>query len=196
MEVALYTVTHRASGKRYVGITQDPAKRWNDHKSDARRGSEHHFHRAIRLHGENSFVFEVQTWFPTPEMAKLAEQTSICFSQPEYNSTAGGDGTFGHKHTDEAKQKMSVAKKGKPSPLKGVAKPDGMGPKLSEIQRNSTETVARLQQLAEAQRGVPLSAEHRAAVSAGLMGRKHSPETRAKMSAAAKARYARQRAGN
>lgn len=180
MEVALYTVTHRDSGKRYVGITQDPAKRWNDHKSDARRGSEHHFHRAIRLHGENSFVFEVQTWFPTPEMAKLAEQTSICFSQPEYNSTAGGDGTFGHQHTDEAKLKMSAAKKGKPSPLRGRPKSAETRAKLSAAMtgkpghRPSDETRAKL---SSAQQG-----------NTKMLGKKHSEETKAKMRAAATGR--------
>lgn len=35
------------------------------------------------------------------------------------NMTKGGDGTVGKRHSEETKQKLSLAKKGKPSPLRG-----------------------------------------------------------------------------
>lgn len=113
--VALYTVTHIASGKRYVGISKLPVRRWKEHKAEARSGSDFHFHRALRKYGADAFVFEIVGGFPSPALAKFAERSLIRFTKPEYNSTAGGDGPmYGKKHTEESKQKMGETRRGKP----------------------------------------------------------------------------------
>ena len=58
--VIVYVITNVLNGKRYIGLTsRSLAKRWLAHKSDARRGSRSALHRAIRKYGEEAFRVSV-----------------------------------------------------------------------------------------------------------------------------------------
>ncbi len=108
------------SGKRYVGVTsQRGNSRWFKHVSDANRGSNTAFHRAIRKYGAKSFATEVLERMHTEAGAKHAERLWIAelgtVTPVGYNISHGGDGWSGPRapFTDEHKAKLSLAHKGK-----------------------------------------------------------------------------------
>ena len=91
------------------------------------------------------------------------------------NMTDGGDGIMGHKHSEETKKKIALARMGKPT---------NRGKKMSEEQK---------EKLRKANLGKKVPAEIGAKISAakkGKPGKPRSLETRAKMIAAQVARWA------
>jgi group I intron endonuclease len=196
MSAFVYEIVHRASGKRYVGITiKRPAQRWSSHRHAAvKRDSPTHLHRSMRKHGVEAFDFRVVAGLPTVALAKLAEISLIKFTKPAYNMTAGGDGAFGVPWPEESRRRASESAKRKP-PITEETRA-----KMSAAQRNSELAAANLRRMAEKNRGRRQSAEDRAKKSAAFwkrctpeyreqqrqrgIGRVHSEETKAKMSAA------------
>jgi hypothetical protein len=105
------------------------------------------------------------------------------------NHTEGGGGTSGFTHTVEARNKMSQARRGVPKSLETRAR-------LSEACRNNPLRVEACQRLGLALAGKSKSAEHRQKLSQALKGKTGktcSPETRERMSKAAKRREALKR---
>jgi len=95
------------------------------------------------------------------------------------NRTNGGDGVSGLKMSDEAKAKMSAAKLGKKQ------KPDVVARRIAPLIGRKQPREA-IEMGAEKRRGNPLSAEHKAKISAAHTGKIVSDETRASLSAANK----------
>jgi group I intron endonuclease len=95
--------------------------RWVRHLSSSKKGSNHKFHRAIRKYGEENFIVEevLTVSAPTKEILKkkldYVEMRLIKRFNTKidgYNSTDGGDkGTVGLKMSEEAKKKISEAKR-------------------------------------------------------------------------------------
>lgn len=93
----VYRYVNKKNGKSYIGVTSRLDERKMEH---ARANKALVFHRAIKKHGLESFTFyillEVDSW----EDACLAEQQFIVkydSYRNGYNSTMGGDGSFGRK---------------------------------------------------------------------------------------------------
>lgn len=118
----IYCVTCLSTGKLYFGQTVTPiGDRWVRHLSSSKKGSNHKFHRAIRKYGEENFVIEevLTVSAPTKEILKkkldYVEMRLIKRFNTKidgYNSTDGGDkGTVGLKMSEEAKKKISEAKR-------------------------------------------------------------------------------------
>jgi group I intron endonuclease len=158
----IYCVTNNINHKNYIGLTTKTVeRRWKQHQNSARNGSPTIFHRAIRKYGAEHFTIKILD-SAAPEHIKIQEQYWISKLTPQYNMTNGGDGTFGHKHSDETrikmkearakrlactqetKQKMSIARKGKKMPPE-------FGMKQTLRQRG--------------QKRLPLSLEHRKKIS-------------------------------
>lgn len=193
MPFVIYCCTNRVNGKRYVGQTrQTQATRWAQHVSDALRGVDTRFYRAIRKYGREGFVREVLESVASLEAANEAEQKWIRFFQstdPQfgYNLDEGGNV---RGVSPETRAKQSEAQK------KRFSQP-GAKEKLAASTRGrslSPEHKAKLSAVRIGHtwmRGVkhqsPQSEEHRAKIAAARRGRKHSPETRAKMAASQKA---------
>jgi hypothetical protein len=91
------------------------------------------------------------------------------------NMTDGGDGIMGHKHSEETKKKIALAR---------VGKPTNLGKKMSEEQKEKLRQ-ANLGKKAPDGTGAKISAAKK-----GKPGKPRSPETRAKMIAAQLARWA------
>lgn len=139
---------------------------------------------------------------------------------PLFNETAGGEGSSGRRLTHSAATKARIsaslkgrvitpehrarigaANRGRPGPsdaqkakmLAARLRPEARA-RASETAKR-TVTPERLAQMtaraAEAVRGVPKSAEHRAKIGASQVGKVVSAETRARQSAAQKRRYAK-----
>lgn len=130
--VTLYKATNMVNGRFYIGITnrQLRHRKWK-HVCSSNAGSNLKFHRAIKKHGKENFSFEPMWYLSSYKEALDEESRLIRILRPEYNLTAGGGGIFGHKMSEEAKKKMSSAKKGRPSLNKGKKWPQEMKNKIS-----------------------------------------------------------------
>lgn len=193
MSCTLYRIVHVATGREYIGITSRKAsERWTQHKTEARRGkSTSYIHRALRKYGIEAFSFEPLRKLPDWDAALAAECAEIAARKPAFNMSKGGEGTKGCKQSEETKAKRAAKLRGKT-----------MSPEARELIRLSALGNQR-------GLGTKRTPETRAKMRLTWLGRKHSPETiaklkaarahisaetRAKMSAAAKARCARRRA--
>jgi group I intron endonuclease len=92
----IYKHTALKSKKAYIGLTSGGMEsRWVRHKSEARNGSDRHFHRAIRLYGEENWQHEVlEDGIDTLEEANALERHYIKkydTFENGYNLTEGGD---------------------------------------------------------------------------------------------------------
>lgn len=129
----VYKAVNKANGKCYIGITCGYlSQRVGSHKYAAKKGSQTHFHRAIRKHGWGSFVFEKISEHSLYDEAKAEEIRLIAALFPEYNMTAGGDGCQGWRASDEQKRKNSESKKGLPGFWLGKKLPKHVCKMISE----------------------------------------------------------------
>jgi hypothetical protein len=159
------------------------------------------------------FEFKVVAGFPNVALARLAEISLIRFTKPEYNLTAGGEGVWGLKHTEETKAKNRAARLGKKHTEEakrkiaeagrgrnpnaetrarisagkmGCSRPDSKGmPRTQEVRDKISKTK---QGKPSPLKGVPRSPETIAKMSAAATGRQHSSEARIKMREAAQNR--------
>ena len=94
--MVVYVVTNNVNQKQYVGITKRGLEaRKREHLSDAKAGSQCHFHNAIRLYGEEAFSWDVVYVGETAE--ELFEKEIELIAELDtyhngYNMTLGGDG--------------------------------------------------------------------------------------------------------
>ena len=112
----VYLHTNKNNGKKYVGITcQKPENRFLNGKGYQKQ----YFGKAIRKYGWESFETKILFEGLSESEAKEKEIELIAELETNnplvgYNITIGGDGTVGYHHTQEAKDKMRIAKIGKP----------------------------------------------------------------------------------
>jgi len=96
MAFQVYQIQNTVTGEVYIGKTHlTLKKRWCAHLYLAKRGSESHFHRAIRKYGEGVFVTSTLHDGLTEEAANQKEIECIAAVNSTvngYNMTPGGDG--------------------------------------------------------------------------------------------------------
>ena len=111
----VYLVINKINGKRYIGVTTKPLRRrMVEHFSHAqKRHGNGAFYRAIRKYGRDAFEFSILAYCATGTEGLQREMSLIAELQPEYNSTAGGDGNIGREMSLEGRRRISEAKKGK-----------------------------------------------------------------------------------
>lgn len=140
---------------------------------------------------------------------KMSEEQKAKISANHADCTGKRNSFYGKHHSEEARARMSAAKKGKshkPRSQETRAKISAVhkGKKVSEETRAkisasekgkhvSEETRARMSAAHKGKSHKPHSPETRAKLSAAGKRRKHSEETRAKMSVSQKARWARRK---
>ncbi len=170
MTAAAYSITHRETGREYIGQTANDARlRWSAHISSAGRVRSA-IGAALAKYGSRAFDFQIEAMLPTADEAKIAEMILIATRKPVFNLTRGGDGCCGCKHpprTAETRAKLAAART-------GLAIWGGTR-SMHEAQVAS----------ANARRGKPNPAH-----AAKITGRKASAETKAKMSESQKKRCA------
>lgn len=205
----LYLMTNSVNGKQYVGVTtQKLIRRRNAHFNTALRGGDTVFMRAIRKYGPEAFTLEqigeASTWEDLMVMERDAIIHYGTLVPYGYNMTQGGEGLLGLAHTEEAKEAIGAARRGKPRDAATRIK-------LSEATKaylaehgnpmqgrvHSPETRAKIAAKAVGRQGHwlgkkmgPQSLEHRQKLSEARKGREawnrgiaHTAETRAKMAA-------------
>jgi len=113
----IYKITNNINQKFYIGFTGQkiPMRRFNQHLSSARseRKNNQPIVRAIRKYGEENFSFEILLEGEEKFLLNVEEPRLIKELKPEYNSTLGGEGILGYKHTEETKIKCGLSTLGR-----------------------------------------------------------------------------------
>ena len=194
-EYCVYVHKNKTNGKRYCGITsQTPENRWRRYGTGYTHNT--HFQNAISKYGWDGFEHTIIASGLTKEEANNLERAyirefNLLDQNFGYNQTKGGDGTDGYKHTELTKQKMSksrightcdeetrnkISKKNSGSSNgmygvipwnKGATMPDDVRQKISAHRKGKTS-----------------------GKSHPMYGKKHSDESRRKMSESQKGRAA------
>jgi len=96
MKHHVYIITCSVDGKKYVGKTCRPTKRWASHRRGALKGAHYHLHRAMQYHGIDQFSFTIVESYDSAEAAYDAEKALILKLREEgdvlYNHNSGGAG--------------------------------------------------------------------------------------------------------
>lgn len=191
----VYSATCRVTERVYIGKTNNIAKRWSDHLGLARKRSTTYFHAAIRKYGHDAFEWCAFECHDTDEQAQLSEKAWIARLRSAnvqlYNLTDGGDGTSGHRLSDETRARISAARQGWQFSAETRAK-IGRG---NAGKRRSEETKAKISASKRGAPGTPHTEEAKRKISLASSQRRHSEETRAKMSKAHFRRHRRRREG-
>lgn len=179
----IYKAQNKINNKIYVGVTKEGLdKRIYKHF----KCSNHPFGLALRKYGLQSFEFSIIDLCLIKEIACEKEIYWIkfynCKSPNGYNLTDGGEGIIGHRHSEEAKRKMSKARKGKSFHSEEFKK------KLSERMKGNKINLGRhlseenQRKLIETRIGKHLSEETRQKISRANRGKIRSEEIRKEMS--------------
>ena len=189
MKSGLYSIMHISTDRFYVGSARNVSHRMCAHRSLLRAGKHHspHLQRAWDMYGVNAFRFSILEQVE-PDLLLEREQfwmDRLNAYDPRlgFNVAAVAGTRVGVPHSAETKAKMSLAGKGRPKNAehcakigaanKGKVRTFEMKRHLSEINIKAVTPEGRL-----------LAAEW-AKLSSGTTGKKMSPESRKKMSAAA-----------
>ena len=136
-EIYLYQILNKVDGKFYLGTTCDIDRRWKEHKRSLSQGTHHsiYLQRAWNKYGQDSFQFKVIKKI-IKQRRKEIEQYFLnkfqCYNPSiGYNMNKKVDSRYGRPMSDEAKKKISLSKKGKPSARKGVKASEETRKKLS-----------------------------------------------------------------
>lgn len=173
--MVLYVITNRRTGMEYVGTTIQSARaRWREHLTHARRGTRQSpLYAAMRMDGVGSFDFAIldtaMTYEELLEKERAVILTRGTLFPRGYNLVKGGRGNFGWKMREDTRAKIAAKAIGRSAWNRGVPLSAETRQKLSAIRRASPSTPAQLD--ARRRNG-------------------STPEARAKISAAAKARWA------
>lgn len=93
----LYCISTSKTGKKYLGMTNNPYQRWEAHKKLAREGDTRPLYKAMRNYGIKTFNFAIlcngPRWF-----ISHAESALILYWKTRhpggYNLTDGGENTY------------------------------------------------------------------------------------------------------
>lgn len=181
LKSGIYQIVNKVNGKKYVGSSNDIMKRWSLHKSLLNRKKHHstHLQSAWDKHGKDKFIFEI---------IENVEDNSLLYEREQYwldlYKTYNGENgyniskdskaaTRGRTHSEETKQKISKAHKGK-------LRSDMTGPNNIWFGKHLPEEIKRKIKENHADCRKEKNA---------FYGKKHTVETKEKISKANKGKY-------
>lgn len=182
----VYGIRHIESGRVYVGITiQRVSKRWAYHRWSLRNGSHvnPYLQNAWNKHGGAAFEFVILETCESEAELNAAECRRIeVLGGLAYNLKSGGG--FGGTPSNESRQRMSQAGKGRP---KSAETRQRIGAANKGVSRARTpEGEANLQ---AARRAAFQKPEYREKRRLAALGREHTPEARERMRDAQSERF-------
>ena len=199
MASGIYAIKNRVNGKCYVGSAVDLIKRFNSHRSQLRRGTHQSsiLRSAWKKYGEHSFDFSVLLICSTDNLL-FYEQRAMDVLKPKYNvrliaasnlgikqsrevvarrtqHLVGNTHSLGYRHTEDAKARMSAARRGRFHTPEWKAK-------ISAAHLGMKHTPESRMKISDAKSNP--SPETRLKMRIAKLGKKLSPGHRAKISAA------------
>lgn len=167
MAGGIYQIVNTSNNKRYIGSSANIKNRWMKHKStlSSNRHENSKLQRAWNKYGEAVFKFEVLQYVDNSSHLLAYEQVFLDYfksyeKEAGYNICPIAGRSTGTKHTDESKQKMSIAAKNRTKEQRydlGAATkgkpPHNKGKSMSEDQK---------QKISATKKGKSLSDQHRA----------------------------------
>lgn len=189
--MGVYYIQNLVSEKFYVGSSQDVFKRIGDHLTLLKNGNHTNIHlqRSYIKHGVENFAWGVCEEVFSIDQLLVVEQEWIDV-MGDYNICVEAGSTRGYKASDETKAKLSQLFSGELNPMYGMKRPE-IGVLMREVHTGRVLSEEHKKKCSEALKGNrgpwdnPESVEKIiAAGRAANTGRKHSEETRAKVSAA------------
>ena len=216
MKSGIYEILNTINGKRYVGSSVDLEKRRAYHRQALRKQTHcnPYLQNAWNKCGEKAFKFKTFFYCGKESLIEL-EQMAMDELKPEYNIARVAGSCLGVRRSDETKAKMSAIMRGNQHSLGHKCSPEErskisaalMGNSNSLGFKHTAETRAKVsaaqmgnknclghkpsedtkKKISEAKTGRKHTPESKANMSAGQRGRKrvpHSAETKAKISAA------------
>lgn len=118
----IYKVTNTINGKAYIGFDSNWPSRKSVHICEAitRQNKKYPLYRAIKKYGVDSFTWEIlhqsadrEHTLNTMEKKFIMEQNTHFRDGHGYNMTYGGEGAFGWVPSQETRERISKAKRGK-----------------------------------------------------------------------------------
>lgn len=170
-KLIVYVATNLINGHCYVGFSRksiEERRHRHENSARAKRVTCRRFHEAIRSYGPEAFDWKVLISCETLDEALREEVRIIEAIRPEYNLTAGGQGSHLHKMSTESKAKLSAA-------MKGRRYPQEVYDRGAEKHRGLIRTPEQRERMGAARRGKPFSDAHRKALSLALKGRPRAP---------------------
>ena len=194
----IYKITHRESGKIYIGQSKHIKRRLSEHKKceirEEKEGSQSVIRRAIKKYGFDSFSFEPILYCKPGDYMNLMETKLIqfygCIAPKGYNIRDGGNNVF---VSEDGKKRISKANSGRLVSEETRLKLSESGKKAYLNNPRSDEWN---QKLSIASTGKKKSEEHKLKISEcrkqfiknnpdsvkNMLGKKHSDETKELMS--------------
>lgn len=212
----IYKITNTINNKSYIGqTTRIPDERFKAYKY-IRCNDQPKIYRALKKYGVESFNYSVITTAPDKTILDLQEDEFILLYDAinnGYNCKTGGSrgrpsqesieknriSNLGKKHTEETKKKISAGQKWRVGPLHnayGRKVSAETRKKMSEWQKGkklSEETKLKLSRVVKTDEWRRKLSEAKKGKGGTFTGRKHTEETKQKISMARRARIAQKK---
>lgn len=175
----IYKITHKESGKSYIGLSVNIENRWKQHRSFAKTGGRSAIYCALAKYGIDAFDFTVIEQCDR-NLLEDRERFWIAFYKTAvegYNLTEGGE--TNKNFTEEVREKMSKAQKGKKQSPELIEKRIS---KIRGLKRTPEQNAAKSALMKGVGAGRKLTEEHKANIGKPFLGRSHSEESKQKMS--------------
>lgn len=176
----IYEIKNNQNNTVYIGKTNNPKRRWQRHKTNSENIP---LKRAIKKYGIENFTFSILYEFNLEASCHSKEKEIITELREKenklYNVADGGDGIYsgknhylyGKHHTNESKQKMSKAHKGKK--LSDEHKSKIRNSLIGKTHSNKTKN-----KISKSKTGKKLTEEHKKKIGQSSMGRHHNEKTK------------------
>lgn len=175
MRTAIYKIVNTVNDKLYIGVTNNPDRRWADHVRHSAY-KKNKLYNAVRKYGVAAFRMEVLHWCETRDDAYELEQLVVDVAGTRsngYNTTPGGRGLgSGEQHPHYGKKRPAHVAEAIRKANTGRVRPDHERAKISKT----------MKKIRAENPLPPMSEETRRKIGQAWAGRKVSPETRLKIS--------------
>lgn len=157
--VGIYKITHRETGKAYIGQSVNIFKRWKEHSNFAQAKKRWQtIKHALNKHGLSAFIFEVleecdKEALNDKEVYWIKHFDTV--SPNGYNMNGGGGNI---NPSEETRKKISETSKGRKQSEEHIKK-------RAETLKGKKISEERKQKISEAKKGKKLSEEHKAKLS-------------------------------